>query len=95
MYLHNTTSSNLTQKDCTWRPTSEKQICPDPDIRFALYTSNTSARNVDYFQSDWLRQSGWDPNKEDVFIIHGYAGGDNTLPIVVLRDGKLKRNKQN
>lgn len=38
--------------------------------------------------TDWLRQSIWDPNKEDIFIIHGYAGGDGELPMAVLRDGE-------
>lgn len=41
----------------------------------------------DHSQSDWLRQSIWDPLKEDIFLVHGYAGGDDTLPINVLRDG--------
>lgn len=39
-------------------------------------------------QIDWLRSSGFDPEKENIILIHGYAGGDDTLPIVVLRDGK-------
>lgn len=38
--------------------------------------------------SDYLRHSIWDPTKENIFLIHGYAGGDDTLPIVVLRDGR-------
>lgn len=87
LYLHNTTLTNSTQRDCNWRPVNEKQTCPDPDINFILYNSNGTKKVVDFFQSDWLRHSGFDPNKEDVFIIHGYAGGDDTLPIVVLRDG--------
>ncbi|KAJ8968058.1 hypothetical protein NQ314_002497 [Rhamnusium bicolor] len=61
-------------------------MCPDPDIRYILY-NNGEKQVVDYTQSDWLRQSIWDPTKEDVFLIHGYAGGDDVLPMVVLRDG--------
>lgn len=60
--------------------------CPDQDIRFILY-SGGERQAVDSYDTDWLRQSIWDPTKEDVFLIHGYAGGDDTLPIVVLRDG--------
>lgn len=48
----------------------------------------------DHSQSDWLRQSIWDPLKEDIFLVHGYAGGDDTLPINVLRDG-LQHNFYN
>lgn len=44
---------------------------------------------MDSYQGDWLRQSVWDPTKDNVLLIHGYAGGDDTLPIVVLRDGKV------
>lgn len=44
---------------------------------------------VDLFSEDWLRQSTWDPAHETILLIHGYAGGDDTLPITVLRDGYL------
>jgi len=43
---------------------------------------------LDINQADWLRNSGWNPEQENIILIHGYAGGDDTLPIVVLRDGK-------
>lgn len=43
---------------------------------------------VDLYSEDWLRQSGWEPSHETILIIHGYAGGDDTLPITVLRDGE-------
>lgn len=36
---------------------------------------------------DWLNDTEWDPSKENIILVHGYAGGDDTLPIVVLRDG--------
>lgn len=61
--------------------------CPDSDIRFILY-SGGERQVVESFENDWLRQSIWDSTKENVFLIHGYAGGDDTLPMVVLRDGK-------
>lgn len=44
---------------------------------------------LNIYQEDWLRNSGWNPDKENIFLIHGYAGGDDTLPIVVLKDGKF------
>lgn len=39
-------------------------------------------------QGDWLRNSEWDPHKENIILIHGYAGSDNALPMSVLRDSK-------
>lgn len=50
--------------------------------------SNYSIFQFDVTQTDWLRNSGWDANKENIILIHGYAGGDDTLPISVLRDGE-------
>lgn len=87
LYLHNTSISNNTLRDCTFRPSNQKEACPDFDTKFILY-SGKERQEVDSYSTDWLRQSIWDPNKENVFLVHGYAGGDDTLPIVVLRDGK-------
>jgi hypothetical protein len=38
-------------------------------------------------ESDWLRISQWNETKENIILVHGYAGGDDTLPNDVLRDG--------
>lgn len=80
--------TNNTLRDCTFRSVTQGEACPDSDVRFILY-SGGEKQVVDSYQSDWLRQSIWDPTKDNVFLIHGYAGGDDTLPIVVLRDGKV------
>lgn len=87
LFLQNTTITNVTLRECPFRPINDPRVCPDPDIKFILY--NEKGRQlVDISQSDWLRQSIWDPAKDDVLLVHGYAGGDDTLPMVVLRDGK-------
>lgn len=39
-------------------------------------------------EGDWLRLSSHNPENDNILLIHGYAGGDNQLPTVVLRDGK-------
>lgn len=49
-----------------------------------------SLSKVDITQRDWLRNSGWDRDKENIILIHGYGGSEDALPTVVLRDGKLK-----
>lgn len=56
-------------------------------MKFILY-SGGSKQYMESSSSDYLRHSIWDPTKENIFLVHGYAGGDDTLPIVVLRDGK-------
>lgn len=38
-------------------------------------------------QKDFLRKSNWDPTKQNIVFIHGYAGGDGIFPAVILRDG--------
>lgn len=44
---------------------------------------------LDITQRDWLRNSGWDRDKENMILVHGYAGGEDGLPMSVLRDGKF------
>ncbi|XP_019864600.1 phospholipase A1-like [Aethina tumida] len=86
---------NSTRKECIYRPPeTNRDHCPDPDVKYILY--NDGKRQViDYTQTDWLRQSIWDPLKEDIMIVHGYAGGDDTLPIVVLRDAYIQNGSYN
>lgn len=42
---------------------------------------------VDISQRDWLRNSGWNPDKNNVILVHGYGGSENALPMSVLKDG--------
>ncbi|KAJ2949977.1 hypothetical protein O0L34_g11304 [Tuta absoluta] len=92
--LHNDNFSNATFEDCIWR--REREPCPDPDLKLHLYTeSEPEKRVVDLYSEDWLRQSGWDPSHETILLIHGYAGGDDTLPITVLRDAYIRRGGYN
>ncbi|KAJ8917671.1 hypothetical protein NQ315_005118, partial [Exocentrus adspersus] len=94
LYLHNFVNSNLTLRDCKFRPYDAKDMCPDPDIRYYLYNKG-ERQPVDFSQSDWLRQSVWDSTKEDIFLIHGYAGGDDMLPMVMLRDAYITNGSYN
>ncbi|XP_076250878.1 lipase member H-like [Rhynchophorus ferrugineus] len=94
LFLHGFVQSNNTLKDCVFRPANAKDLCPDSGIRFILYT-NGRKEVVDQSQTDWLRQSIWDPLKENMFLVHGYAGGDDTLPINVLRDAYIQNGSYN
>ncbi|KAK0160642.1 hypothetical protein PV328_008029 [Microctonus aethiopoides] len=87
-------STNYDKEECTWRRGNDRDICPDPDVHIYLYTPGKPKRKLDDGQSDWL-QLHYDPTKENVMLIHGYAGGDDTLPMAVLRDAYLKNGSYN
>lgn len=87
LFLHNTVSSNKTIKDCIFRNYLDPEACPDPFLKYVIYNGGKK-QTINYLEKDWVKKIIRDENKEDVFIVHGYASGDDTLPIVVLRDGK-------
>jgi len=60
--------------DCVWRRGNDRDVCPDPDVHVYLYTPRRPRRLLDPSQqSDWLRQD-YEPTKDNVILIHGYAG---------------------
>lgn len=50
---------------------------------------------LDEDETNWLRMSAWNSSKENIILIHGYAGGDDILPMVVLRDAYLTQGEYN
>lgn len=54
---------------------------------FSFRKNQTNRSLVDLTQEDNLRTSGWDPTKQNIVFIHGYAGGDGVFPAVIVRDG--------
>ncbi|CAG4972259.1 unnamed protein product [Parnassius apollo] len=94
LYLNNDVYGNASFEDCVWR--REREPCPDASVSLNLYTEAEPYKKVvDLYSEDWLRQSGWEPSHETILLIHGYAGGDDTLPIIVLRDAYLRRGGYN
>ncbi|VVC95620.1 unnamed protein product [Leptidea sinapis] len=94
LFLNSDTFGNATLDDCVWK--RDRDVCPDPNITLNLYTeSYPFKKQVDLFSEDWLRQSDWEPSHETILLIHGYAGGDDTLPIIVLRDAYIRRGGYN
>ncbi|XP_047509303.1 pancreatic triacylglycerol lipase-like [Pieris napi] len=94
LFLNSDSFGNSTLEDCVWK--REREPCPDPNITINLYTeAEPEKKTVDLFSEDWLRQSSWEPSHETILLIHGYAGGDDTLPIIVLRDAYLRRGGYN
>lgn len=43
----------------------------------------------------WLRMSSWNNTKENIILVHGYASGDDVLPMSVLRDAYLNNGNYN
>ncbi|CRL03996.1 CLUMA_CG017114, isoform A, partial [Clunio marinus] len=100
LFLGNPSAFNTTRDDCKWKYGNERDICPDPDINVILYTSVNGGKNrgklwLDVGETDWLRMSAWNGSKENIILVHGYAGGDDLLPMAVARDAYLNHGEYN
>ncbi|XP_055683716.1 phospholipase A1 member A-like isoform X2 [Lutzomyia longipalpis] len=98
LFLGDPTMYNNTMENCIWKRGNDRDQCPDPDMNMILYTNNGKIQRktvLDMDQADWLRNSGFNPEHESIILIHGYAGGDDTLPMVVLRDAYLRHEDYN
>lgn len=71
--IQNGVAARYNKENCIWRRGNDKDSCPDPDVRIYLYANDKPRRELDSRESDWLRQD-YDPTKENVLLIHGYAG---------------------
>lgn len=71
----NSGAADAYDKDnCTWRRGNDRDSCPDPGVHLYLYTPGNPKRKLDpNHVSDWLRQD-YEPTKENIILIHGYAG---------------------
>ncbi|XP_015595731.1 phospholipase A1 member A-like [Cephus cinctus] len=88
-------AADYNKDDCIWRRGNDRDACPDPDIHIFLYSPGHPKRKLDVHESDWLRHAEYDPRSENIILIHGYAGGDDTLPISVLRDAYIRNGSYN
>lgn len=58
-------------------------------VRILSLCMNFLYYQIDSSKSNWLSSSvGWDSTKDNIFFIHGYAGGDNAPPLQLVREGK-------
>ncbi|KAK2579140.1 hypothetical protein KPH14_001310 [Odynerus spinipes] len=92
--IQNGAADDYNKDNCIWRRGNDRDSCPDPKVHVYLYTPGHGRRELDSRESDWLRHD-YEATRENVFLIHGYAGGDDTLPISVLRDAYLKNSSYN
>jgi phosphatidylserine sn-1 acylhydrolase len=45
--------------------------------------------------TEWLQMSQWNKSKENIILVHGYAGGDDLLPMSILRDAYMDHGEYN
>lgn len=56
-----------------------------------IYICKIDAENV-----NWLSTSNsWNRNKENVIFVHGYAGGDLSPPLLLMRDAFIQNGRYN
>ncbi|XP_065221141.1 lipase member H-like isoform X1 [Planococcus citri] len=73
-----------------------EDYCPDKDIRFYLYTSEQKTRReIDTSFRYSLLKYGWNPNKKNVIVIHGFNGTESKSPMTIIRDAYLNRGDYN
>ncbi|CAG9838617.1 unnamed protein product [Diabrotica balteata] len=73
-----------------WRCLLKKHYeCPDNNIRYYLYTPDSGEKRItiDIRNPHSLNYSGYDYNKNNVIIIHGFNGTESRSPITILRNG--------
>ncbi|KAL0267131.1 UNVERIFIED_CONTAM: hypothetical protein PYX00_009485 [Menopon gallinae] len=80
-----------------WRCVYKKSDqCPDRDINFYLYTPEHRYRKkIDVRNPYSLTYSGWDPDRKNVIIIHGFNGTEGKTPMSFIRDAYLKTGDYN
>ncbi|XP_059470094.1 phospholipase A1-like [Neocloeon triangulifer] len=69
--------------------------CPDNDIQYYLYSGEAKKVKIDVTSEEWFAKSGFDSEKPTVFLFHGYQGGENVMPTVILRDAYIKNGSYN
>ncbi|XP_049823576.1 phospholipase A1 [Aethina tumida] len=81
-----------------WRCVLKKTyVCPDNDIRFYLYTPETGTKRlrIDVRNPYALKYAGFDPEKKNVIIIHGFNGTESKSPMTIIRNAYLSRTDYN
>ncbi|XP_046744912.1 phospholipase A1-like [Diprion similis] len=84
-------------ENCVWRREFEHR-CPDPDIK--VYLHKFEKERIELRQGiagshEWLNNDIFDPGLDNVFLIHGYNGGDGVMPMAVLRDAYIRNGSYN
>lgn len=71
--------------------------CPDNDIRFYLYTHESGAKRkrIDIRNNLALKYSGWEPDRKNVIIVHGFNGTESKTPMTILRNAYVSRGDYN
>lgn len=66
------------------------------DSIVTLIIDNDFQLQIDPANSKWLENSThWSKAKENIVLVHGYAGGDNSPPTLLLRDAFVQNGHYN
>ncbi|XP_026477668.1 phospholipase A1-like [Ctenocephalides felis] len=70
-------------------------VCPDPSIRFYLYTPESTYRTrLDMRDHGSLHRAGFRRDRKNVIVVHGFNGTESKTPMTFLRDAYLSRGYQ-
>ncbi|KAK4874993.1 hypothetical protein RN001_011415 [Aquatica leii] len=71
--------------------------CPDNNIKFYLYTPEDPhvRKRIDVRSNIALSAAGWNPDLNNVILIHGFNGTHKSPPLVLLRKAYLLRQDYN
>lgn len=84
--IENGLAADYSREECVWRRENDRDLCPDQYVRVYLYTPSPPSNLTEpprrllldhALRTDWLRQD-YDPAKDNVLLIHGYAGNSAT-----------------
>lgn len=89
-------NENNNISDCEWIHTRK---CPDPEVRFYLYTrSNINDSQLVYVDDAWetsnLSQSLFNPQHSSKIIVHGFRSGMFLKPLYDMKFGELKNKRK-
>jgi len=58
-------------------------------IEICLFSNRRSRIKMNIRNKWTLYNSGWDPSKMNVILIHGFNGAENSKLVVILRNGNI------
>lgn len=87
-------AAEYNRDECPFRREFDSR-CPDPDINVYLYKFGKERLKLENSPRNWIDNDLYDPQNDNVILIHGYNGGDGALPVVILRDTYLKNGSYN
>ncbi|XP_059470331.1 uncharacterized protein LOC132193587 [Neocloeon triangulifer] len=88
-------ASLINDKKCIQKQMAN-MTCPDPHIKFYLYSGISAFQmRINTTSEEWFEDGFFQLDKPTVVLMHGYQGGENLMPTVILRDAIVKNDSHN